>query len=407
MNNQSYTISSPIPLKTTDKRIDNNHNFTTKLNPYSLSNSPIKSDEDWMRLALSLAYYANGQTGSNPSVGAVIVKNNKLVGMGAHLKQGTAHAEIHALNMAGDNARGATIYVTLEPCCHTGLTGPCTEALIAAGITKVVVALVDKNPNVEGKGILSLKEAGIEVVVGICHHVAQSIHHEFFVSQITKRSYVILKTACSLDGKLALDNLESQWITNEQARIDVHHLRASVDAILTGIGTVKVDNPMLNVRLDGNQKQPARIVIDRQGEIEIETKIVQTAHQFRTILLGQYSAEKKAKLINLGCEVEPYDSLKTIFSWTLKQGLMRVLIEAGPRLVTALLDDDLVDEWVLYQSPRVFGGNQSIYQNIKPSPLDEIKRFEIVNTELIGQDIKILMRQNRKGVTEDNTCLQD
>lgn len=396
-------VGTPLNSSMANTRCASEHGISTPNFPtHLLSNSLIKTDEDWMQFALLLAQYAHGQTGGNPSVGAVIVKEGKLVGIGAHLQQGKEHAEIHALKMAGDNAKNATIYVTLEPCCHTGLTGPCTEALIVAGIKRVVIAKVDNNPNVEGKGVMQLKKAEINVDVGLCAESAAAIHHEFFTTQKTKRAYVILKTACSLDGKLALDNLESQWITNEQARLDVHHLRASVDAILTSIGTIKSDDPMLNARIEGNDKQPVRLVIDRQGDIAIDAKIVQTAHQFKTILFGQYSLDKSERLTSLGCHIEPYESLQSIFSWGLKQGLMRILIEAGPRFVTALLDEDLVDEWVLYQSPRVFGGAQSIYQNVKLDPLNEIKRFDILSTALIGQDIKIVMRQNRLFVREDN-----
>ena len=208
-------------------------------------------DESYMREALRIAEYARGRTAPNPLVGAVIVREGTIVASGWHRAAGEPHAEIHALRMAGELARGATLYVTLEPCAHHGRTGPCAEAVIAAGIVRVVIALCDPNPLVAGRGLALLKEAGIEVVTGVCEAEARR-QNEVFLKWVTqKRPFVTLKTAMTLDGKIASHTGASQWITGETARARVHEYRNEYDAILVGIGTVLADNPSLTTRLEG------------------------------------------------------------------------------------------------------------------------------------------------------------
>ncbi|MFC0178903.1 bifunctional diaminohydroxyphosphoribosylaminopyrimidine deaminase/5-amino-6-(5-phosphoribosylamino)uracil reductase RibD [Thorsellia kenyensis] len=364
--------------------------------PVHLKKYHAKKHSDWMSLAIVLASYAQGQTGSNPCVGAVLVKNSRLIGIGTHLKQGEAHAEIHAINMAGSNVHGSTLYVTLEPCSHQGLTGPCADAVINAGIKQVFIATQDANPKVSGRGIERLKKAGIEVHIGLCQQEANELLHAFFLTQKNQRSYLILKSASSLDGKLALITQESKWVTGIEAREDVHQLRASVDGILTAIGTVSADNPMLNARLDIETRQPARIVIDRQGHISEDSQLVQTAKTQRTILFGHYTESKAQSLQAFGCEVVEFIDLPTLLKWTLQAGLMTIMVEAGPKLITALLDAELIDEWVAYQSPRVFGGDQSIYLNTKTLPINKIDSFQLIKCDILGNDLRIIMRKMDK-----------
>ena len=218
-------------------------------------------DVAYMKRAIALAKLATGHTSPNPLVGAVVVKDNTIIGEGYHHKAGTAHAEVHALNQAGDNAKGATLYVTLEPCSHYGKTPPCALRIIEAGIAKVVIGSTDPNPLVAGKGIEILKEAGIEVVVPVCSDECAELNEHFFTYIQTGKPFVTIKSAMSLDGKIATFTGQSQWITNESSRRDGHVLRATHDAMLVGIGTILADNPQLNCRLSDDELADA--ILDR------------------------------------------------------------------------------------------------------------------------------------------------
>ena len=232
-------------------------------------------DESYMREALRIAEYARGRTAPNPLVGAIIVRDGTIIASGWHRAAGEPHAEIHALRMAGELARGATLYVTLEPCAHHGRTGPCAEAVIAAGIARVVIALCDPNPLVAGRGRALLKEAGIEVVTGVCEAEARR-QNEVFLKWVTqRRPFVTLKTAMTLDGKIASHTGASQWITGEAARTRVHEYRDVNDAILVGIGTVLADDPSLTTRLpDRTGHNPLRIVLDSEARTPLDAKLV-------------------------------------------------------------------------------------------------------------------------------------
>ena len=228
----------------------------------------------FMQRALDLARRATGRTSPNPLVGAVVVKDDQVIGEGYHQKAGTPHAEIHALNAAGENARGATLYTTLEPCCHWGRTPPCTEALINAGIAEVYIAEVDPNPKVAGKGIRQLQEAGLHVHVGLCEQSAAELNEIYSKYIQTGMPFVILKTAMSLDGKIATTSGESQWITSEASRQRGHEIRDMVDAILVGRGTIEKDNPALTTRLQNGHGQDAtRIVLDSHGRTSTDARI--------------------------------------------------------------------------------------------------------------------------------------
>lgn len=350
--------------------------------------------KQYMEQAIQLAKSADGQTGVNPLVGAVLVKDGRIVGMGAHLKAGEPHAEVHAIRMAGAAAYGATLYVTLEPCSHHGKTPPCADLIVESGIKRVVIAMKDPNPLVAGNGIMRLQAAGVEVDVGLLEAEARALNPAFLRSLETKRPYVILKTATSLDGKVALETGESQWVTSSEARRDVHELRATVDAILTGIGTVLADDPSLTVRLDRVTRQPKRVVLDRDLRLPFASTLARTAEDVPVLLFtSSDEAERRERAKAAGIELFDYTSLGTVLETLYANGIGRVLIEAGPTLVTSLLDGDYVDEWVAYQSPRVFGGKHGVYRSQQEGTIDGISRFTIHHVETIGPDLKVVLRK--------------
>ena len=236
----------------------------------------MQQEEDFMREALLLAANARGRTAPNPLVGAVIVREGRIVGAGWHRKAGTPHAEVHALAMAGDLAHGATVYVTLEPCSHHGRTGPCAEALVKAGVKRVVTAMLDPNPLVAGKGKAMLEAAGVEVTVGVLAEEARRLNEAYLKWVTEKLPFVTLKTAMTLDGKIATAAGKSQWITGEAARQRVHEMRDVTDAIVVGIGTVLADDPSLTTRLaDGTGRNPVRVIVDSRARTPLAAKVVQ------------------------------------------------------------------------------------------------------------------------------------
>ncbi|MFN3365909.1 MAG: bifunctional diaminohydroxyphosphoribosylaminopyrimidine deaminase/5-amino-6-(5-phosphoribosylamino)uracil reductase RibD [Exiguobacterium mexicanum] len=352
----------------------------------------------YMQQAIQLAKSASS-TGINPRVGAVVVKDGRVVGFGAHLKAGEAHAEVHAIRMAGAAAYGATMYVTLEPCSHYGKTPPCADLLVESGIKRVVIAMGDPNPLVAGQGIARLKAAGIDVEVGLLEREARALNTAFLRSLETKRPYVILKTATSLDGKVALDHGDSKWVTGTAARRDVHELRATVDAVLTGVGTVLADDPALTVRLDRETTQPLRIVLDRDLRTPLSSQLVRTANDVPVLLYttSDDRAKRDALAAN-GVEIADYTSLEAVLQDVYARGIGRMLVEAGPTLVTSLLDGQFVDEWVMYQSPRVFGGKGGFYRSPHDGPLETIERYDVRSVETLGTDIKLIMRKEESDV---------
>lgn len=350
--------------------------------------------KQYMQQAIQLAKSADGQTGVNPLVGAVLVKDGRVVGLGAHLKAGEPHAEVHAIKMAGAAAYGATLYVTLEPCSHHGKTPPCADLIVESGVKRVVIAMKDPNPLVAGKGIMRLKSAGVEVEVGLLEEEARALNPAFLRALETKRPYVILKTATSLDGKVSLDSGESQWVTSSEARRDVHELRAKTDAILTGIGTVLADDPALTVRLAHETRQPKRVVLDRDLRLPLASTVARTAEDIPVLLFtSSDDREKREQARAMGIELFDYTSLGNVLETLYANGVGRLLIEAGPTLVTSLLDGGYVDEWVAYQSPRVFGGKNGVYRSQQEGSLDAISRFEIQQVETIGPDLKVVLRK--------------
>jgi diaminohydroxyphosphoribosylaminopyrimidine deaminase/5-amino-6-(5-phosphoribosylamino)uracil reductase len=355
-------------------------------------------DLRWMRAALGLARRTVGQTAENPGVGCVIVRDGVLVGRGATQSGGRPHAETEALYQAGAAARGATAYVTLEPCAHHGQTPPCAEALISAGIVRVVAAVRDPDPRVDGGGFRLLENAGVEVVTGVLSTEASEIMAGFLTRHRIGRPHVTLKLATSLDGRIATRSGHSQWITGPEARARAHLMRAQSDAILVGIGTVLADDPMLDCRLAGlDLHSPVRVVLDSKLRMPLTSKLVATSNRLRTIVFttGTANADTVAALEAKGCEIRSVQSttdgradLADAFSVLGRQGFGRVLVEGGGTIAAGLIRDGLVDEIAWFRAGLVLGddGLPGI-ADLGLERVDQAKRMTRISVETIGHDI--------------------
>lgn len=354
-------------------------------------------DHGMMARALQLAELGLWTTSPNPRVGCVLVQAGEIVGEGWHEKAGESHAEVHALHAAGDKAHGATAYVTLEPCSHTGRTPPCAEALIAAGVSRVVAAMTDPNPLVAGKGLAMLRAAGIETASGLLENEARELNIGF-VSRMTRcRPWLRLKAAASLDGKTALNNGVSQWITGPEARRDGQRWRARACAILTGIGTVRDDDPQLNVRDLETSRQPLRVVVDSRLETPLTARILQGGP---VLIAGAIeNAEKSALLRSTGAEVLILPNaagkveLKDLLEALARRGINEVHAEAGFKLNGSLMREGLVDELLLYLAPCLIGHEASGLFNLPElATLDGKRRLQIRDLRQIGEDIRLIAR---------------
>ena len=321
-----------------------------------------------MEWALTLAAQARGRTSPNPLVGAVIVRDGEIVGEGYHQRAGDFHAEIHALNQAKGAAEGATMYVTLEPCCHWGRTPPCTEAVIRAKLSSVFVAMKDPNPLVAGSGIRRLEKAGISVQVGLCEEESQELNEVFIKYITTQRPFVILKSAISLDGKIATSTGESQWITSEASRQKGHEIRAQVDAILVGIGTVLHDNPLLTTRLpDRRGEDPIRVILDSHGRTPLEAKVFNPASNAGTLIVATKDAplQKIGAFKTAGAEVlivkekDGRVCLETLMQELGRREITSVLIEGGGEINGAALETGVVDKVMFFVAPKLIGGRDA------------------------------------------------
>lgn len=354
-------------------------------------------DHGMMARALQLAERGLWTTSPNPRVGCVLELAGQVVGEGWHEKAGEPHAEVHALRAAGDRARGATAYVTLEPCSHTGRTPPCAEALIAAGVSRVVAAMTDPNPLVAGQGLAMLRTAGIDTASGLLENEARELNIGF-VSRMTRgRPWLRLKAAASLDGKTALNNGVSQWITGPEARRDGQRWRARVCAILTGIGTVRDDDPQLNVRDVETPRQPLRVVVDSRLETPLTARILQGGP---VLIAGAIeNAEKSALLRSTGAEVLILPNaagkveLKDLLAALGRRGINEVHAEAGFKLNGSLLREGLVDELLLYLAPCLIGHAASGLFNLPElATLDGKRLLQIRDLRQIGEDIRLIAR---------------
>ncbi|MFQ6333420.1 bifunctional diaminohydroxyphosphoribosylaminopyrimidine deaminase/5-amino-6-(5-phosphoribosylamino)uracil reductase RibD [Methylophilus sp. 3sh_L] len=351
-------------------------------------------DIEWMTRALRLAAQGLYTTTPNPRVGCVIVKQGKVIGEGAHLKAGEPHAEVHALRAAGEQARGATAYVTLEPCSHFGRTPPCADALVNAGVSRVVIAMQDPNPLVAGNGITRLQSQGIAVTVGVCEAQAKALNPGFILRMTQQRPYVRLKVAASLDGRTALANGVSQWITSPEARKDVHHWRAQSCAVITGIATILKDNASLTVREVNTPRQPLRVILDSQLRIPIDAKVLQDGHAL--VAYAQGDAAKLEILQVMGVrtlhapnaqgQIDLGAVMQALTAWPCNE----VLVEAGATLNGAFLQHGCVDELLFYYAPKLMGHPaQGMFAMPEWTQMSEVQSLEIIDLRMVGQDIRL------------------
>ncbi|GAB4482245.1 MAG: bifunctional diaminohydroxyphosphoribosylaminopyrimidine deaminase/5-amino-6-(5-phosphoribosylamino)uracil reductase RibD [Thermodesulfovibrionales bacterium] len=321
------------------------------------------NDAAYMKRALRLAGRGRGRTSPNPMVGAVVVRSGKIMGEGYHRKAGTAHAEAVALGRAGGQAKGATLYVTLEPCCHLDKrTPPCTDAILASGVRRVVVSMKDPNPKVSGKGISLLRKAGVQVDCGLLEDEAALLNEAYCKHIATGMPFVTLKAAMTLDGKIATPEGASKWITGEASRRLVHRMRSESDAVLTAIGTVRADDPELTCRTGG--RSPLRVVIDPDLSIPPESRILRTPPG--TIVVARVSANRKAAsaIRAKGVTIIDCRSRRVDLHWLMAQlgakGIVSVMVEAGGSLNASCLDAGIVDKVAFFIAPKIMGGKASV-----------------------------------------------
>ena len=366
-----------------------------------------KEDLIYMRRAIELADRGCGFVNPNPLVGAVIVKNGKVIGEGWHERYGQWHAERNALHAAEEDTTGATLYVTLEPCCHYGKTPPCTEAIIEHKIAKVVVGIADPNPLVAGKGMALLREAGIEVVCGVEEERIREQNRIFLKYIETGMPWVVLKTASTLDGKIATYTGDSKWITGEESRAKVQEMRACLMAGVVGIGTVLADDPMLNCRIvDREVRQPVRIIVDSNARVPLSSKIVRTATVYRTVVAHTRFAkeERLRQLRECGVETLLCDEEKGLVRIgdlcrkLGKSGIDSVLLEGGGSLNFSFLDEGLVDEVYAFIAPKMIGGMNAktgVEGEGVPRMADAVD-LKITDVQHVGQDVLLKLRINGK-----------
>ncbi|KMJ59816.1 5-amino-6-(5-phosphoribosylamino)uracil reductase [Bacillus sp. LL01] len=356
-------------------------------------------DHYYMKFAIDLAKRATGQTSPNPIVGSVVVKNGEIAGFGAHLKAGQAHAEVNAIQMAGtEKTKGSTVYVTLEPCSHFGKTPPCSDLLIQTGVKRVVIASVDPNPLVAGKGIEKLRKAGLEVELGICQDEALALNQVFFHYLKTKKPYVTLKTAASLDGKTATYTNESKWITGAEARLDVHQYRHQNDAILVGVGTVLADNPSLTTRLPNGGKNPIRIILDSNLRTPLDAKVVTDGEAPTWIITGSMPDLKKESALQntLGVKVFSLPTLKveipSLLSILGEEGVTSLFVEGGATVNGSFLKERAINQLITYIAPKLIGGKRAptIIEGEGFATMEEVMDLDIKEFTQVGQDLKIV-----------------
>lgn len=358
------------------------------------------ADYEFMARALQLARRGLYTTDPNPRVGCVVVRDGEIVGEGWHARAGEAHAEIHALQAAGERARDATVYVTLEPCCHQGRTPPCTQALIDAGPSRVVAGLEDPNPRVSGQGLAKLRAAGIEVESGVLAEQSGALNPGFVSRMARGRPFVRCKLAMSLDGRTAMASGQSQWITGEAARADVHRLRACSSAIVTGIGTVLADDPSLTVRLDdeapaGGWRQPLRVVLD--PHLSTPTGARMLALPGRTIVATAVEEPGIAEQLQAGgAEVLVLPGarggvdLQVLMERLAGEEINEVLLETGATLSGAMLRAQLIDELVLYMAPHLMGdGARGLFHLPGLDRMEQRAHVEILDMRAVGRDWRV------------------
>lgn len=356
-------------------------------------------DHRWMSLALELAARGMNTTTPNPRVGCVIVREGEKVGEGWHERAGEPHAEVLALAQAAGKARGATVYLTLEPCSHHGRTPPCTDALIEARVGRVIAAMEDPNPLVNGEGLARLRAAGIEVRCGLLAAQAGELNPGF-VSRMTRGlPWVRMKVAASLDGFTALADGTSQWITGEAAREDGHRWRARSCAILTGIGTVREDDPRMTARLAGVSRQPVKVLVDSRLEVSLDAHILKGGEVL--VVCAHLRGEVAAQLRDRGCEVLHLPNpagkvdLRALMRELASRGLNEIHVEAGHKLNGSLLREACVDELLIYLSASLLGEGRPLFELEAATSLERRLRFDWHSLERIGEDARLMARVRR------------
>lgn len=328
---------------------------------------PADSFDNLMTRAIELAQRGEGAVEPNPMVGCVIVRDGQVVGEGWHQRFGGPHAEVEALRDAGEAARGATMLVTLEPCCHQGKTPPCVDAVVNAGVTRVIVAQRDPFPQVDGGGIRVLQEAGIEVEVGVCAKQARALNAPYLKLVTMRMPWVIAKWAMTLDGKIATRTGDSQWISNEASRDVVHRIRGRVDAIIVGSGTARADDPLLTARPAG-PRVATRIVVDSTASLSVDSQLVKTAKTAPVLVVATSNApdEHVRRLTEAGCEVlvcdgiEPAERVRNLLAELGRRRMTNVLVEGGATLLGAFRDAEAIDEAHVFIAPKIVGGASAL-----------------------------------------------
>ena len=355
-----------------------------------------RHDTEYMQRALRLAERGLYTTDPNPRVGCVIVKDNRIVGEGWHRWAGEPHAEILALQQAGELAAGATVYVSLEPCSHHGKTPPCADALVSAGVSRVIAAMKDPNPEVAGMGFERLRNHGIDVEIGLLEQAARSINPGFISRMESGRPFVRIKLAASLDGRTAMASGESQWISGEAARADVQRLRARSSVIMTGVDTVIDDDPSLNVRLsatqlgiEGNVRQPHRVVLDSQQRFPSDAKMLTLEGKTTLLTTKQDNGSLSCDVVRLD-EVDGRLDLGSVMNWLSGLQANEVHVEAGATLCGALLNSKLVDEIVVYIAPHIMGCDaRGLFKIPGLEHMADRIRLDIKDVRQVGKDLRI------------------
>ena len=359
-----------------------------------------ETDIQYMRSALALAQRGVGRTAPNPSVGCVIVKDNIVISRARTADLGRPHAESIAIEEAGGKAHEATLYVTLEPCAHHGVTPPCVQGIIDAKIKRVVIGTLDPNPDVDGKSVKMLKDAGIEVILGVLGDECKELNSGFFKSISNNRPHVTLKMACSLDGKIALENGDSQWITGELARRHAHLLRSRHDAILVGVGTVIKDDPMLSTRFDGIDHNIVRIVLDTNLKTPKNSILLKSAYAVRLWVFHGEEIEKDSDIDFIGGgavlhQCDPQD-LEEVLNILAKKGITRLLVEGGAQVHSSFLKQGLFDELIIYRAPVILGAeSKSCSGNLDIKDISESYGFNLSDVRNIGDDVIEIYRAER------------
>lgn len=361
-----------------------------------------ETDRKYMRRAMELAALGEGKVNPNPLVGAVIVKAGKIIGEGWHEYYGGWHAERNAFMKCSEDTSGATLYVTLEPCCHYGKTPPCTEIIMERGIGRVVIGLTDPNPLVAGKGLRLLQDAGIEVTAGVEEEALREQNRVFLKYITCRKPWMVLKTAMTLDGKIASYTGDSKWVTSETARKRVQQLRSKYMGIMVGIGTVIADDPMLNCRLEGDVRQPVRIIVDSGAHIPLDSQLVETACSYRTLVACTASADgEKRKLLNragvgvLLCkEREGKVDLEDLMCLLGEEGIDSVLLEGGGELNYSFIQQKLIDEIYAFIAPKIIGGREAKtpVEGQGMEKMSEALELEKLRIEKIGEDVLLRAR---------------